>query len=727
MNVPTDYLTNYQNYFVFESLVRNGTMSIKTSDINLSNYQDYYYGIKNILKDGIELQRVQQMKITVDFGNGDIVNLSIFDLYYNIIMWYIVIRTGLVIDGGALFYPKHMTQKAIKKYLDKYVILNRKKFSPKEINNILDDTLYRFSDVDEFSFYLANTINLKDNIELMNAIPEFNDLLHTSLENVRIENVKDEGMKRAYRSIEIIKNDSERVLGYDHCLKNSFEAEEGTNERQYKEFAIHIGSKPNGNGGVHPHIIDKSYLTAGLEHVADQFVDSASSRVAQIQMKKNTGTSGNFARILGDNNMDSIINPDPNFKCDTKNFEVYTVEDEKFLDMIVGRYYKLDPDGADFLVGPKDYFLIGTTIYMYSPMTCASAAHGNGICYRCYGDLAYVNNNIKVGKFASDELSSQLTQRQLSAKHLLETVVKKIIWSKEFDLIFDINVNKIFIKPESTGYLFINPEEIYYENEDEYVNNMDDDDMANTRYITELEYIDSLGVQHVIGSEDGTNMYLTKEFEKYLQTGAEMTDDGMYKIDISYLASSEYTEFDLFSIHISNNDIGKNLKDIENLINRKNTTTSFNKDQLLQQLVRLIINGKLNIKAVHLEVLLSNQIRSSRDILKKPDWSDEDPEYTILTLDQALKDNPSVINSLIYQNLGYVLSYPLTYKKSQPSKMDLFFMLRPQDYIANYVPEDHPKTYKVTPAYLTYEGMRKLDELEKEMSGKNDDSSIPNN
>lgn len=717
MNAQTNYLVNYQNYFMFNELVQNGTMSIKTSDITLGNYQDWYTGLMNVLRDGIELPYVQQMKVRVDFGNGDVINMSIFDLYYNIIMWYIVVRTGMPIDGRALFYPKHMTQKAIKKYLDKYVVLNRKKFSPKEINNILDDTLYRFNDVDEFSFYLANTINLKDNIELMDSCEEFRDLLHTSLENVRIENVKDEGMKKAYRSIEIIKNDSEKLIGYDHCLKNSFESEEGTNERQYKEFAIHIGSKPNGNGGVHPHIIDKSYLTAGLEHVVDQFVDSASSRVAQIQMKKNTGTSGNFARILGVNNMDSYINPDPNFKCDTKNFQEFIVEDAKHLDMIVGRYYKLDPDGLDYLVGPKDHFLIGTKILMYSPMTCASAAHGNGICYRCYGDLAYVNNNIKVGKFASDELSSQLTQMQLSAKHLLETIVNKVVWTPEFDLVFDINVNKIYIKQDSVGYILIDPESIYFENDDDYVNNMDDS--GNTRYITDLIYVDKNGKQHVIGSEDGANMYLSEEFDKYITANGELTDDGYYKFDVAPLASTEYSEFDLFFIHIRNNDIGKNLKDIENLINRKTTISNYDKDQLLQHLVKLIINGKLNIQSVHLECLLMNQIRSPRDILKKPDWSNEDEEYTVLTLDQALKDNPSPINSLIYQNLDYVLSYPLTYKKTSPSKMDLFFMLRPQDYIANYVPEEHTKTYKVTPAYLTYEGMRQLDEIEKEVEEQN--------
>ena len=701
-------LTNYQNYFMFNELVQTGKMYIKTSDINLNNYQDYYTGIFNVLKDGIELPYVQQLKVTVDFGDNDIINLSIFDLYYNIIMWYIVVRTGLPINGMALFYPKHMTQKAIKKYLDKYVVINRKRFSPKEINNILDDTLYRFSDVDDFSFYLANTINLKDNVDLMGKMNEFRELLHTSLEDVRIESVKDEGMKKAYRSIDIIKNDSERLLGYDHCLKNSFESEEGTNDRQYKEFAIHIGSKPNGNGGVHPHIIDKSYIQAGLEHVVDQFVDSASSRVAQIQMKKNTGASGNFARILGVNNMDSFINPDPNFKCDTKAFQIYAVENEKFLSMIVGRYYKLDPDGPDLLVTPKDKFLIGKTIYMYSPMTCASAAHNHGICYRCYGDLAYVNNNIKVGKFASDTLSSQLTQKQLSAKHLLETIVNKIEWNEEFNLLFDINVNKIFIKPETFGYIMIDPENIYYENDDDYVNNMES--TSNSRYITELIYVDGSGNTHVISSDEGANMYLSQEFEEYIANNNELTDDGMYKFDVTTLASTEYNEFDLFFIHIRNNDIGKNLKDIENLINRKTTISMYDKDQLIQQLVRLVINGKLNIQAVHLETLMMNQLRSPRNILRNPDWSNYDEEYTILTLDQALKDNPSVINSLIYQNLDYVLSYPLTYQKNDPSMMDLFFMLRPQEFIANYHHEEHPEEFKINPVYFTPEANNNEDE-----------------
>ena len=86
MNVQTNYLTNYQNYYMFDELVRTGTMYIKTSDIDIGNYQDWYTGLMNVLRDGIELSAVQQMKVTVDFGNDEVIKLSIFDSYYNIII-----------------------------------------------------------------------------------------------------------------------------------------------------------------------------------------------------------------------------------------------------------------------------------------------------------------------------------------------------------------------------------------------------------------------------------------------------------------------------------------------------------------------------------------------------------------------------------------------------------------------------------------------------------------
>ena len=550
----------------------------------------------------------------------------------------------------------------------------------------------KFSDVDSFSFFLANTINLKDTVDLMNNIPEFNDLVHTSLINEKIEDVKDIGMEKADRSIEIIKN-AKSVLGYDHCLKNSFETGEGVSPRQYKEFAIHIGSKPDGTGGVHPHIIDRSYLMGGLQHVADQFVDSASSRVAQIIVKHNTSSSGNFARIMGINNIDTVLNNDLDYKCNTHNPIVITIDNSKILSMLTGRYYRTNPDGIDYLIHPEDTFLIGKTIYLFSPMTCASAAHGHGICKRCYGELAYINSNLKVGKFAVEQLTSQTTQKQLSAKHLLETVIEKINWNDNFNKFFYVdNVNMIYINDNiDAGHIIIDPNSIMDNTENTESDSDEEDNMESsfsdssqfTNYITSFIFEDTNGKKYDIHSENMTEMFFSEDFIDYLK-GLSLASDRMYHIDIEDLINA-LNDNALFYIQIINNDIDKNLKDIESLINKKDELIGLDKDSLLKKFINLIIKGKITIQSVHLECMLMNQIRSVHSKLELPEWEHDNEEYQILSLDQSLTNNPSVIISLLYKNLKSTLTNPITYAKNESSRMDMFFMVQPQEFLSNEV------------------------------------------
>ena len=695
-------LNNYQNYYMFADLVRTGRFYLRTSNITSSNWQEYYDGILNILKDNIETEEIKRFIITVDFGNNDVVDLTIFDLYFNIIMWYLVVKSGITLDARALFCPKIINRKCIKKYFDKYIPIIVERFShiykhdvkriTISLNNIIDDTLSKFSDVDSFSFFLANTINLKDTVDLMNNIPEFNDLVHTSLINEKIEDVKDIGMEKADRSIEIIKN-AKSVLGYDHCLKNSFETGEGVSPRQYKEFAIHIGSKPDGTGGVHPHIIDRSYLMGGLQHVADQFVDSASSRVAQIIVKHNTSSSGNFARIMGINNIDTVLNTDLDYKCNTHNPIVITIDNSKILSMLTGRYYRTNPDGIDYLIHPDDTFLIGKTIYLFSPMTCASAAHGHGICKRCYGELAYINSNLKVGKFAVEQLTSQTTQKQLSAKHLLETVIEKINWNDNFNKFFYVdNVNMIYINDNiDAGHIIIDPNSIMDNTENTESDSDEEDNMESsfsdssqfTNYITSFIFEDTNGKKYDIHSENMTEMFFSEDFIDYLK-GLTLASDRMYHIDIEDLINA-LNDNALFYIQIINNDIDKNLKDIESLINKKDELIGLDKDSLLKKFINLIIKGKITIQSVHLECMLMNQIRSVHSKLELPEWEHDNEEYQILSLDQSLTNNPSVIISLLYKNLKSTLTNPITYAKNESSRMDMFFMVQPQEFLSNEV------------------------------------------
>ena len=81
----------------------------------------------------------------------------------------------------------------------------------------------------------------------------------------------------------------------------------------------------------------------------------------------------------------------------------------------------IDESEVEKLIDDRyDTDLVGKKIYLRSPMTCACKSSTNHICARCYGNLYYTNLDINVGKMAAEILSSQLTQKLLSAKPLLE-------------------------------------------------------------------------------------------------------------------------------------------------------------------------------------------------------------------------------------------------------------------------------------------------------------------
>ena len=80
-------ISNYSNYGPFVPLVQNGSQSISVSDITRQNYSDYFYGILNIMRDGIELPEVQSLKIITTLDDGNYIPLVISDFWFNLIFW----------------------------------------------------------------------------------------------------------------------------------------------------------------------------------------------------------------------------------------------------------------------------------------------------------------------------------------------------------------------------------------------------------------------------------------------------------------------------------------------------------------------------------------------------------------------------------------------------------------------------------------------------------------
>ena len=119
MAVYCKQLVNMDNYLVFQELARTGYQTIYTKDINEQTHLSYFNGLMNILRDGIENEKVQKMIINVVWDDGQQLELNIMDLYLNLIMWRSIVDLQVPIEPFHLFMPDDITQNDIKSFIDK--------------------------------------------------------------------------------------------------------------------------------------------------------------------------------------------------------------------------------------------------------------------------------------------------------------------------------------------------------------------------------------------------------------------------------------------------------------------------------------------------------------------------------------------------------------------------------------------------------------------------------
>lgn len=672
---------NPQYYFPYQELCESGVQTIYTKDINKSNIDTHFNSIINILRDGIETKEVQSMMIHVVFQDNIDIDLSIFDYIINLMMWQLCTGIDKPILSVHLAFFENITRRSIKEYIDNIFVDKYRKILPFiDMNQIIDSVIGKFRELRDFQPYLANTLNLEDTIELMNKYPEFNDTVHFSPEGIPLEDVKDAGMAATNKQIEYIKNSN-------HCLRDSFRTGEAISPKQYKEVAVNIGTKPDGQGSVFPHPIKHSFMNGGLQTPEEICEESSVGRVAQILQKTNVGESGAFARNLELNNQDTYLHHDPNYVCDTKNFEEIFIDDLTKLRMYDLRYYRDNPLGVDKLLEAKKCKdLVGRKLYFRSPMTCASHARGQGICYKCYGDLAYANQEVNIGQIAAEALSSIYTQILLSAKHLLESLVIKMTWVEEFYEIFTITFNTIGLDEtkDFKGWKLIISEEMKTEE--------DLDDVNYSYYITGFTVQDPAGNQFNIHTADSDNIYFSQEFIDFIMSSKGNTmkslddpgEDSIMEFDMAQLVDFP----SLFIMEVRNNELSRTMDQIKKLIDNKSIIQEYDRNTILEEFIKTNISGGINLNAVHFEVLLMNQIRAFDDELAKPDWSNPNEPYQIMTLSKSLSNNPSITVRLESNKIQQALRNPQNRRIVQPSITDLFFMEQPQEYLDESIISD---------------------------------------
>lgn len=671
----------YIGYWMYESLLQKGYIEVRTKDITKENWQMHYDAVLNVIRDYIETDYLRVPCIVVIFDNGHRISLGLADYWYNIIMWYLIVipcndEFGSNIEPDNLFFPLNgMTRGSIKSYIDdQFIDKYRSLISNIEMNNIVDECMYSFLVIDEFSFYIANSINLEQCfIQPMMRDKDFYDIVNLDLTDVSLADAKNVAVKATDRLVSKIMQDD------GNPLNDYFVAKESIRKNQFREVAVSIAQKPDGHGSIYPVKITTNLITGGVNDLVHYYIESSTGRTAQNVLKYNVGNAGHQARLLGLNNMDTNLHPDPNYVCNTRNLIKIKLDSLKEVSRYAGRYYRLTPDGRDMKIRKGDKSVIGKYIYLRSPITCASKEHG-GVCYRCYGDLSYTNSDINIGKFAAEAISSALTQKMLSAKHLLEPNIKPFEWSDGFKKFFDTDSNIVILKDMpinySKYYMELDRELIFFETESE------DDDTEYNKSIDSFLIVGPNGEEYDISSKSNASLYFTEEFEAILQpiliSAMDDIDNSTIRIPLSKIE-----DMSIFGVNILNNDLSDSLNKFNRIIDKINVTDKYTIEEIMDVLNHTLDEIGIHVASVHMEVVISNQVIVPDDPLSTPNWEYKNVGYSITTLKRSLDYNPSITKTLSYQDVNRTLTIPLTYQKHKSSVMDLFFMEKPQEFLSD--------------------------------------------
>ena len=205
----------------------------------------------------------------------------------------------------------------------------------------------------------------------------------------------------------------------------------------------------------------------------------------------------------------------------------------------------------------------------------------------------------------------------------------------------------------------------------------DEDSSEFKNYCTGFNIILPDKSSSYISLESGDDLFLLDKLSNRINE-KHQREDGYY------ISFSEVIDDDLFLFNMGNNDLSQSLEMVKTVIDKEDSIKNITLDQFIEKLVNVIIESGIRIDAVHLEVILSNQIRKfieeKEDILERPDWGIPNVKYSLVTLNKALNANPSITTTLEYQNFKKNIIDPLTYKKTKPSGNDLIFMEKPQEF-----------------------------------------------
>lgn len=530
------------------------------------------------------------------------------------------------------------------------------------------------SDVDNFNIYFDSIIEYfidKDNlgVEIRKVIDELSILTgfitKTYGTTISLKSICDLA-KRNSNVMRLLNYDIDTNQEFDTMIKNIndsndelideilndnntpladfLNAKAGINNKQLCQVLVTVGPKPDLNENIIPFPINSSFVR-GLG-VREYFINSIGGRKALISSRFQVRNAGYFTRKLIILCIDSMI--DPIDDCGTKHPVPIKIDCKETLKKLNNRKY-VDENGVLRTIDKDNEELIGKSVLLRTPVTCASK---NGICRTCYGELYKINESMNIGMIAVLLLTNPLTQRLLSAKHLLQANASKLNWCHTF--LNNFNVNRDLITPKNKEIkIFINRDNLEENEELESITFnkfeiIDINDKRKKEIITPLPLL--------------LNSTLLSNLDKYLDN-----EEDCYKLNLNDIEEDEY----LFKYVMENNGLSSSLLSVKNFIEKNDFIKEGTIESIMNQFNGLLNDANLNIHFIHTEVILSNMLKLS-DVDRSVFKEDKMPNYKFLRVTDAILHSNSLVKSLLFEQISKqftTLNYN-TFNKNSSSILD---------------------------------------------------------
>lgn len=634
----------------------NRIINIEEKMESKKTYKKFYKEVYGDITSGFEVRELRTCPVHFRFHEDDeIKTVQLRHFLTNLIFWEPMISLNItrLTDDYVVDCTK-ISSNYIKKYIDEKIVIPYKhRIENTKMNIIIHDLIHNLGMISEdFNIILGMTINIESFIDLSKRNERFNQIIRTKIpDNMQpseIESTLDALMRE---QIAILSRE-------DNVLKPMLNAGSGVKDKQLLEFSVNGGLKPDLSGKTIPIPINSNFIVGGLGHIKNYYIDAIGGRKALIMNKKEMGRAGYFARKV--NLVCSTIHLSKSIEdCGTTRPVKIEIKSKKHLSKYVGRYARLMTAREYFVITGNELDLIGKTILLRSPITCASEK----VCKTCYGTLYSTNVDITIGTYAATKISEPVSQNILSTKHQLSTDSCPIEFSEpRFSDFFAIYGNTIVLNSEITSeYSLVlikeNIQRIYEFEELQFNNYVTVFHIKNNKTGEMIEFME----------DDMKELFLSDKLVKMIKK----SDAEFYEINLS--------EFDplseIFIVEIENNELTKPLYNIMGLLDRADHNSCKTLDQMAQRFTDLLIESNIKAMSVHAEVIIRALIRSSQDVLQRPNFNKyvTEKDYQIMTIDGALEKNPSVLISISSRDLKRQLQSPLTFRKSADSFLDPFF------------------------------------------------------